>query len=187
MDYLPPAAPDVPDIEVRLMQTPSPVTPGGMKGVGEAGTIGPPAAIGNAVAAALPGIAGRITGTPLTPQAVWSALAAEADREGNARIGRSARTVRARRSGGRGRAGRRGGRRVQGHAVVHLRNRERQARHVLLAARRGEAETLVEAAGARVARQHPQSRLPVPQLTQVLDGARHQGQAQPRGPVAAST
>ncbi|WP_229802889.1 xanthine dehydrogenase family protein molybdopterin-binding subunit [Planobispora rosea] len=77
MDYLPPGAPDVPDIEVELVQTPSPVTPGGMKGVGEAGVIGPPAAIGNAVAAAVPAIAGRITGTPLTPQAVWSALSAE--------------------------------------------------------------------------------------------------------------
>ncbi|WP_336209482.1 hypothetical protein [Nonomuraea sp. LPB2021202275-12-8] len=35
------------------------VTPGGMKGAGEAGTISPPAAIGNAVAAALPEIADR--------------------------------------------------------------------------------------------------------------------------------
>ncbi|GIH90622.1 aldehyde dehydrogenase [Planobispora siamensis] len=77
MDYFPPGAPDVPDVGVRLMQTPSPVTPGGMKGVGEAGTIGPPAAIGNAVAAALPEVAGRITATPLTPQAVWSALSGQ--------------------------------------------------------------------------------------------------------------
>ena len=41
----------------RLLETPSPRTPGGMKGAGESGTIGPPAAIGNAVAAALPEIA----------------------------------------------------------------------------------------------------------------------------------
>ncbi|GAA3163738.1 molybdopterin-dependent oxidoreductase [Planomonospora alba] len=73
-DYFPPGAPDLPAIEVRLVQTPSPVTPGGMKGAGEAGIIGPPAAVGNAVAAALPEAAGRITATPLTPAAVWEAL-----------------------------------------------------------------------------------------------------------------
>jgi carbon-monoxide dehydrogenase large subunit len=54
--------------------TPSPVTPGGMKGVGESGTVSAPAAVGNAVAAALPEVADRITATPLTPYAVWSAL-----------------------------------------------------------------------------------------------------------------
>lgn len=73
-EYLPPTAREAPDVEVVLLRTPSPLTPGGMKGVGEAGTIGPPAAIGNAVAAALPEIAGRVVATPLTPQAVWSAL-----------------------------------------------------------------------------------------------------------------
>ncbi len=73
-EYLLPTTREAPDIEVVLVQTPSPVTPGGMKGVGEAGVIGPPAAIGNAIAAALPEIAARITATPLTPQAVWSLL-----------------------------------------------------------------------------------------------------------------
>jgi carbon-monoxide dehydrogenase large subunit len=74
MDYLPPSAREAPPIEVDLTQIPSPVTPGGMKGVGESGVISAPAAIGNAVAAALPHVADRITGTPLTPYAVWSAL-----------------------------------------------------------------------------------------------------------------
>ncbi|HEU5160207.1 MAG TPA: xanthine dehydrogenase family protein molybdopterin-binding subunit [Streptosporangiaceae bacterium] len=74
MDYLPPSAREAPPIEVHLIETPSPVTPGGMKGVGESGVISAPAAIGNAVAAALPQIAGRLTATPLTPYAVWSAL-----------------------------------------------------------------------------------------------------------------
>ncbi|MGV9599354.1 xanthine dehydrogenase family protein molybdopterin-binding subunit [Streptosporangium sandarakinum] len=73
-DYFPPTAREVPDIEVVLTQTPSPITPGGMKGVGEAGTIGPPAAIGNAVAAAVPEIAAGVAATPLTSQAVWSLL-----------------------------------------------------------------------------------------------------------------
>ncbi len=74
-EYLLPGTREAPDIEVVLLQTPSPLTPGGMKGVGEAGTIGPPAAIGNAVAAALPEVADRITGTPIRPDAVWSWLA----------------------------------------------------------------------------------------------------------------
>jgi aerobic carbon-monoxide dehydrogenase large subunit len=69
-----PAAGDIPDIQLTLLETPSPLTPGGMKGVGEAGTIGPPAAIGNAVAAALPEIADRITDTPVLPEALWSRL-----------------------------------------------------------------------------------------------------------------
>ncbi|MEO3873280.1 xanthine dehydrogenase family protein molybdopterin-binding subunit [Nonomuraea sp. B12E4] len=73
-DYLLPTAREVPDIEVVTLQTPSPVTPGGMKGCGESGTIGPPAAIANAVAAALPEIAERVTDVPLTPAAVWSLL-----------------------------------------------------------------------------------------------------------------
>jgi aerobic carbon-monoxide dehydrogenase large subunit len=74
MDYLPPSAREAPPIEVHLLQTPSPVTPGGMKGVGESGTISAPAAVGNAIAAALPQIADRIVATPLTPYAIWSAL-----------------------------------------------------------------------------------------------------------------
>ncbi|GAA3252326.1 xanthine dehydrogenase family protein molybdopterin-binding subunit [Nonomuraea helvata] len=74
-DYLLPTTREVPDIEVVMLETPSPITPGGMKGVGEAGTIGPPAAIANAVAAALPEIADRITGVPLTPSRLWSLLA----------------------------------------------------------------------------------------------------------------
>ncbi|MGI5268092.1 xanthine dehydrogenase family protein molybdopterin-binding subunit [Nonomuraea sp. CA-218870] len=73
-DYLPPTAREVPDIVVASLVTPSGVTPGGMKGAGEAGTIGPPAAIGNAVAAALPEVADRITGTPLTPERIWTLL-----------------------------------------------------------------------------------------------------------------
>jgi carbon-monoxide dehydrogenase large subunit len=73
-DYLPPTAYEVPEVRIVSLETPSPITPGGMKGVGEAGTISPPAAIGNAVAAALPEIADRITDTPLAPQTLWRLL-----------------------------------------------------------------------------------------------------------------
>ncbi|MGN9787196.1 xanthine dehydrogenase family protein molybdopterin-binding subunit [Nonomuraea sp. ZG12] len=74
VDYLPPTAHEVPEVRIVSLVTPSPITPGGMKGVGEAGTIGPPAAIGNAVAAAVPEIADRITDTPLAPQTLWRLL-----------------------------------------------------------------------------------------------------------------
>lgn len=69
-----PTTAQAPDIDIVHRQTPSPVTPGGTKGVGESGTISSPAAVGNAVAAALPEIADRITATPLTPQALHRAL-----------------------------------------------------------------------------------------------------------------
>ncbi|MEU6785836.1 xanthine dehydrogenase family protein molybdopterin-binding subunit [Nonomuraea angiospora] len=78
-DYFLPTTREVPDIEVVMLETPSPLTPGGMKGVGESGTIGPPAAIANAVAAALPEIAGRVTDVPLTPYSLWSLLAGVAE------------------------------------------------------------------------------------------------------------
>ncbi|WP_327587221.1 xanthine dehydrogenase family protein molybdopterin-binding subunit [Nonomuraea sp. NBC_00507] len=74
VDYLLPTTREIPDIQVVMLETPSPITPGGMKGVGEAGTIGPPAAIANAVAAALPEIADKITDVPLTPSGLWSLL-----------------------------------------------------------------------------------------------------------------
>lgn len=74
MDYLLPTSAEVPDIEVVHVETPSPHNPGGMKGMGEGGTIGAAAAVGNAVANALPEIAHLLTETPLTPQRVWSLL-----------------------------------------------------------------------------------------------------------------
>lgn len=76
MDYLLPASSDVPDIEVVHIETPSPHIPGGMKGVGEGGTIGAAAAIGNALANALPEIAHLVVETPLSPLRVWEWLAA---------------------------------------------------------------------------------------------------------------
>jgi carbon-monoxide dehydrogenase large subunit len=69
-----PTTREIPDISVTMLETRSPRTPGGMKGVGEAGTIGSVAAIGNAVAAALPEIADRITDTPVSPYTLWSLL-----------------------------------------------------------------------------------------------------------------
>jgi carbon-monoxide dehydrogenase large subunit len=53
MDYALPRAADVPAFEVGHEETPAPAMPGGVKGMGEGGTIGAPAAIANAVADAV--------------------------------------------------------------------------------------------------------------------------------------
>jgi aerobic carbon-monoxide dehydrogenase large subunit len=70
-DYLMPIAPSLPDIEVHHIQTPSPLTPLGMKGLGEGGAIGPAAAIANAVANAL-GV--PVQETPITLDRVWELI-----------------------------------------------------------------------------------------------------------------
>lgn len=67
-DYLMPLAPEIPDIEVHHIETPTPLTPLGAKGLGEGGAIGPAAAIANAVANAL-GVG--VTSTPLNTNALW--------------------------------------------------------------------------------------------------------------------
>ena len=61
MDYALPVAAALPAFAVGHLETPSPLTPGGYKGMGEGGTIGAPAAIANAVADAVRplGIAGH--------------------------------------------------------------------------------------------------------------------------------
>jgi carbon-monoxide dehydrogenase large subunit len=74
LDYLIPLASDVPDIVMDHFETPAPHIPGGMKGVGEGGTIVAPVAIGNAIAAAVPEIAGLILETPLSPGRLWELL-----------------------------------------------------------------------------------------------------------------
>lgn len=72
MDYLVPTSLDVPPLEVHHLETPSPDNRGGFKGVGEGGTLAPPAAIANAVSDAL----GREFNTlPITPEAVLAAIA----------------------------------------------------------------------------------------------------------------
>ncbi len=66
-DFLYPQATEVPAIEVSHIETPSPVTEGGFKGMGEGGLIGGPAAIVNAIADALAPFGARIERTPLRP------------------------------------------------------------------------------------------------------------------------
>jgi carbon-monoxide dehydrogenase large subunit len=74
LDYLVPTACDVPAIEISHLETPSRVTPGGQKGMGEGGAIGAPAAIACAVADALAPFGVSVTALPLTPERVYRLL-----------------------------------------------------------------------------------------------------------------
>ena len=56
------------------METPSPYTEFGMKGIGEGGAVGPPAAIVSAVNDALCGIGAEVHDLPLTPARVLAAI-----------------------------------------------------------------------------------------------------------------
>jgi carbon-monoxide dehydrogenase large subunit len=71
MDYLVPTAAELPDVEVLHLEIPAPDSPNGAKGAGEGGTLGPPAAIANAVADAL-GV--EFNELPLHPERVLTAL-----------------------------------------------------------------------------------------------------------------
>ena len=70
MDYALPVASALPDFAVGHLETPSPITPGGYKGMGEGGTIGAPAAIANAVADAVRPLGIAITALPILPEAL---------------------------------------------------------------------------------------------------------------------
>jgi carbon-monoxide dehydrogenase large subunit len=70
MDYIIPTAVDVPQVEIGHIESPSPYTPHGIKGMGEGGAIAPPAAIANAVADALAPFDVRVNAIPLTPERV---------------------------------------------------------------------------------------------------------------------
>lgn len=74
MDYAMPRATDIPDYIMGSTVTPSTSNPLGIKGVGEAGTIGATPAIANAVIDALSPLGVRHLDMPLTPEKVWNAI-----------------------------------------------------------------------------------------------------------------
>jgi carbon-monoxide dehydrogenase large subunit len=76
LDYLLPGATEVPEIRVLHMETPSPHTEFGMKGIGEGGAVGPPAAIVSAVNDALRVLGAEVHDLPLTPERILDAIAA---------------------------------------------------------------------------------------------------------------
>ena len=73
-EYLVPAASDVPSITLGESVTPSPTNPLGVKGVGEAGTIGAAPCIMNAVVDALSGLGVQDIQMPASPLKVWNAI-----------------------------------------------------------------------------------------------------------------
>ena len=71
LDYLPPTATELPRVVSAHLESPSPLTPLGAKGLGEGNTMSAPAAIANAVADAL-GV--DSIDLPATPQRIWELL-----------------------------------------------------------------------------------------------------------------
>jgi carbon-monoxide dehydrogenase large subunit len=74
LDYAVPKAPDVPDLILDTVETPSPTNPLGAKGIGSVSTVQPPAALANAVLDALSGFGVRHLDTPLTAEKIWRAM-----------------------------------------------------------------------------------------------------------------
>jgi carbon-monoxide dehydrogenase large subunit len=74
VDYALPSAAEIPTFETDRTETPSPVNTLGVKGVGEAGTIGATPAIGNAVIDALRPLGVTYINMPYTPIRVWQAI-----------------------------------------------------------------------------------------------------------------
>ncbi len=80
MDYTLPTAGQLPTFVTESVETPSPLNPLGAKGVGEAGCIGAPPAIVNAVLDALAPLGIKTIDMPLKPEKVWMLM--QAAREG---------------------------------------------------------------------------------------------------------
>ncbi len=79
MDYLPPTAAEIPDIEIRHLETITDASITGAKGLGEGGTIGAPAAILNAVSDALAHMDLAVDELPATPDRVRALIRSRED------------------------------------------------------------------------------------------------------------
>jgi len=73
-DYPMISAAELPSFELLTMETPTDVNPLGVKGIGEAGTIGATPAVQNAVVDALSHLGVRHIEMPATPERVWKAI-----------------------------------------------------------------------------------------------------------------
>lgn len=73
-DYHLPGASEVPSIRIDHMETPSPISRFGQKGIGEGGAIGPPAALANAINDALKFRGVEVCDLPITRERVLAAL-----------------------------------------------------------------------------------------------------------------
>ncbi|MDO5758463.1 MAG: xanthine dehydrogenase family protein molybdopterin-binding subunit [Rhodobacterales bacterium] len=74
LDYMLPGPCEVPDVRIFHMETLSPYTAHGVKGIGEGGAIAPPAAIANAINDALQHLGVEVAETPITPERIMKAL-----------------------------------------------------------------------------------------------------------------
>jgi carbon-monoxide dehydrogenase large subunit len=74
MDYAVPRASHIPPFKLDRTETPSPVNPLGVKGVGEAGTIGATPAIVGAIVDALAPFGVKHLDMPIKPEAVWKII-----------------------------------------------------------------------------------------------------------------
>ena len=74
VDYALPSAAEIPSFELDRTETPTPTNTLGVKGVGEAGTIGASAAVTNAVIDALRPVGVTWLNMPLSPSRVWAAI-----------------------------------------------------------------------------------------------------------------
>ena len=73
-DYAAISATELPSFELVEMETPTDINPLGVKGIGEAGTIGATPAVQNAIIDAVAHLGVRHIGMPATPQRVWAAI-----------------------------------------------------------------------------------------------------------------
>jgi aerobic carbon-monoxide dehydrogenase large subunit len=80
VDYMIPGAPELPNYTLERTETPSPSNPLGVKGVGEAGTIGAPPAVINSIIDALSPFGVKHIDMPALPMRVWNAIQ---DAQGN--------------------------------------------------------------------------------------------------------
>jgi aerobic carbon-monoxide dehydrogenase large subunit len=78
-DYLLPGPAEVPAARLDHMETPSPYTQFGVKGIGEGGAIAPPAAITNAVNDALRPLGVELMQSPITPQRIIEAILSKSE------------------------------------------------------------------------------------------------------------
>jgi carbon-monoxide dehydrogenase large subunit len=74
VDYAVPSAADLPSYETTHTNTPTPLNELGIKGIGEAATIGSTPAVANAVIDALSPFGTTHLDMPFTPEKVWRAI-----------------------------------------------------------------------------------------------------------------
>ncbi len=87
LDYAAPRARNMPALELYFRETPSPLNPLGAKGVGEAGAVGAPGAVVNAIIDALADLDVRHIDPPVIAEEVWNLLRESALTGEEARVG----------------------------------------------------------------------------------------------------